>query len=54
MMTTCAPPLIDEQRSIVRYVLVTSHVIVDALPEQLGLLALPVLEGVDGRSALQG
>ena len=28
--------------------------IVDALPEQVGPLALPVLEGVDGRSALQG
>lgn len=33
---------------------VTSCVIVDALPEKLGLLALPVLEGGDGRSALQG
>jgi len=33
---------------------VTSRVIVDALPEQVGPLALPVLEGVDGRSALQG
>lgn len=27
--------------------------IVNALPEQLGPLALPVLEGIDGRSAFQ-
>ena len=33
---------------------VTSRVIVNALPEQLRLLALPVLEGGDGRSSLQG
>ena len=33
---------------------VTSRVIVDALPEQLWPLALPVLECPDGRSALQG
>lgn len=33
---------------------VTSRVIVDSLLEQLGPLTLPVLEGSDGRSALQG
>ena len=33
---------------------VTSRVIIDALLEQLGPLALPVLEGGDGRSCLQG
>ena len=33
---------------------VTSRVIVDALPEEFGRLTLPVLECVDGRSALQG
>ena len=33
---------------------VTSRVIINPLPEQLRPLALPVLEGGDGRSALQG
>ena len=33
---------------------VSSREIVNALPEQLGLLALPVLERGDGSSAVQG
>ncbi|OLS42477.1 hypothetical protein BV392_20415, partial [Rhodovulum sulfidophilum] len=33
---------------------VTSRVIVDPLPEEFGPLTLPVLEGVDGCSGLQG